>query len=184
TWGDMHHPALSETAGDYDGQFLFVNDKANPRVAVVNLKDFTTTQIVASELIESEHGSTFVTPNTEYVIETAQDPATLGGAYADISEYDEKYRGAAIFWKFDREKGRIDPEASWAVEFPPYMQDLADAGKLVSDGWAFFNSINTERATGGNMEGKPPLESGASQNDMDYLHVFDWKKAEQVVRAG
>ena len=184
TWGDMHHPALSETAGDYDGQFLFVNDKANPRVAVVNLKDFTTTQIVASELIESEHGSTFVTPNTEYVIETAQYPAPLGGEYADISEYDEKYRGAAIFWKFDREKGRIDPEASWAVEFPPYMQDLADAGKLVSDGWAFFNSINTERATGGNMEGKPPLESGASQNDMDYLHVFDWKKAEQVVRAG
>lgn len=184
TWGDMHHPALSETAGDYDGEYIFVNDKANPRVAVVSLKDFTTVQMVASELIESEHGSTFVTPNTEYVIETAQYPAPLGGEYADLSEYDEKYRGAAIFWKFDRSKGRIVPEDSWAVEFPPYMQDLADAGKLASDGWVFFNSINTERATGGNMEGKPPLESGASQNDMDYLHVFDWKKAEGVVKAG
>jgi len=184
TWGDMHHPALSETAGDYDGQYIFVNDKANPRVAVVSLEDFTTVQMVASELIESEHGSTFVTPNTDYVIETAQYPAPLGGGYADLSEYDTKYRGAAIFWKFDRKKGRIVPEDSWAVEFPPYMQDLADAGKLASDGWAFFNSINTERATGGNLEGKPPLESGASQNDMDYLHVFDWKKAEEVVKAG
>jgi len=64
------------------------------------------------------------------------------------------------------------------------MQDLADAGKLVSDGYAFINSFNTERAFGGNMEGRPPLESGASQNDMDYLHVIDWKKAEAVYKAG
>jgi nitrous-oxide reductase len=184
TWGDMHHPALSETKGDYDGEHIFVNDKANPRVAVVNLKDFTTSQIVTSQLIESEHGATFVTPNTEYVIETAQYPAPLGGKYADISKYNDEYRGASIFWKFDKAKGRIVPEQSWAVELPPYMQDLADAGKLDSDGWAFFNSINTERATGGNLEGKPPLESGASQNDMDYMHIFNWRKAEEVVKAG
>ena len=183
-WGDMHHPALSETKGDYDGEYIFVNDKANPRVAVVSLKDFSTVQIASSELIQSEHGATFVTPNTEYVIEASQYPAPLGGRYADISKFNEDYRGAAIFWKFDRQKGRIDPAQSWAVELPPYMQDLADAGKLDSDGWAFFNSFDTERAYGGNAEGKPPLESGASQNDMDYLHVFNWRKAEDVVKAG
>lgn len=184
TWGDMHHPALSETAGDYDGQYIFVNDKANPRIAVVSLKDFATTQIVASELIESEHGSTFVTPDTEYVIETSQYPTPLGGRYADVKSYNDEYRGAVIFWKFDRSKGRIDPEASWAMELPPYMQDLADAGKLASDGYIFINSINTERAYGGNLEGNPPLESGVSQNDMDYLHVIPWRKAEAVVKAG
>ena len=64
------------------------------------------------------------------------------------------------------------------------MQDLADAGKLDSDGWAFVNSFNTERAHGGNLEGQPPLESGASQNDMDYLHVVNWKKAEELFKAG
>ena len=31
------------------------------------------------------------------------------------------------------------------------------------------------------MEGNPPLEAGASQNDMDYLHIINWKKAEEVV---
>jgi len=183
-WADTHHPALSETAGDYDGQFLFIGDKANARVAVVNLKDFTTQQIVVNPLIQSDHGAAFVTPNTEYVIETSQYPAPLDGAFAPIEEYDEKYRGAVTFWKFDRAAGRIVPEGSFAIELPPYMQDLADAGKLASDGFVFINSFNTERAWGGVLEGNPPLESGASQNDMDYLHVIDWRKAEALVAAG
>jgi len=184
TWADVHHPNLSETKGDYDGQYLFVNDKANARVAVVDLTDFSTKQIVANPLVASDHGGAFVTPNTDYVIETSQYPAPLGREYAPLSEYKNKYRGLAMFWKFDRQKGRIDPTQSWAIELPPYSQDLADAGKLGSDGFAFINSFNTEMATGGTLDGKPAIESGASQNDMDYLHVIDWKKAEQLVVQG
>jgi nitrous-oxide reductase len=184
TWADTHHPALSETGGDYDGEYLFINDKANARVAVIDLEDFHTVQIVTSNVIESDHGATFVTPNTEYVIEGPQYPAPLGGGYAPIESYDDAYRGAVIFWKFDRDKGRIVREESFAIELPPYMQDLSDAGKLASDGWVFINSFNTERAWGGDLEGAPPLESGASQNDMDYLHMIPWRKAEQVVAQG
>jgi nitrous-oxide reductase len=183
-WGDTHHPALSETNGDYDGQYLFINDKANARIAVISLADFATKQIVVNPLILSDHGGTFVTPNTEYVIEGSQYPVPLGGGYEPIEKYDEDYRGAVTFWKFDRQKGRIVPDESWAIELPPYMQDLSDAGKLASDGFAFLNSFDTERAWGGNAEGKPPLESGASQNDMDYLHVIDWRRAEELVKAG
>jgi nitrous-oxide reductase len=32
-YGDTHHPAISETDGDYDAKYLFINDKANPRIA-------------------------------------------------------------------------------------------------------------------------------------------------------
>jgi nitrous-oxide reductase len=183
-WADMHHPNLSETKGDYDGKYLFVNDKANARVAVVDLADFSTKQIVPNPLAASDHGGAFVTPDTDYVIETSQYPAPLGRDYAPLSQYKDKYRGVAIFWKFDRTKGRIDPAKSWALELPPYTQDLADAGKIDSDGWAFINSFNTEMAIGGTLDGKPPIESGASQNDMDYLHVINWKKAEELVNAG
>ncbi|CAN5881609.1 Sec-dependent nitrous-oxide reductase [soil metagenome] len=185
TWADTHHPALSETGGDYDGQYLFINDKANARVAVIDLKDFETKQIVTTELIQGDHGATVVTPDTDYVIETSQYPTPLGGVYADpTKEYKEKFRGAAVFWRFDRPKGRIDPAESFAIELPPYTQDIADAGKLTSDGYVFINSINTELAWGGDMEGQPPMESSYSKNDMDYLHIINWKKAAELVKAG
>lgn len=101
-WGDTHHPALSETAGDYDGQFLFINDKINARVAVIDLRDWETKQIIKNPLTLSDHGGTFVTPNTEYVIEGGQYAVPWGSDYAPISEYKEKYKGSVTLWKFDR----------------------------------------------------------------------------------
>ncbi|MCB0254941.1 MAG: Sec-dependent nitrous-oxide reductase [Anaerolineae bacterium] len=182
--GDSHHPALSETAGDYDGQFIFINDKNSARVAVIDLRDFETKQIVKDPNIISNHGATFVSPNTDYIFQGAQYATPYGWEYAPISEYKEKYRGLLTAWKFDREKGRIVPEESFSIELPPYWQDLCDAGKLVSDGWVFCNSFNTELATGGNLEGQPNFEASVSQRDMDYMHIVDWKKAAQVVADG
>ncbi len=183
-WGDVHHPALSETNGEYDGQFLFVNDKANARVAVIDLRDFETKQIVKAPNAINDHGGGFVTPNTEYVVEGPQYAAPIGWEYAPLDQYKEKYRGMITFWAFDREKGRIDVARSFQIELPPYWQDLCDAGKGVSDGWVFCNSINTELATGGIELGLPPFEAGTAQRDMDYLHIINWKKAEELVKAG
>jgi len=183
-WGDTHHPALSETAGDYDGQFLFINDKINARVAVIDLRDWETKQIVKNPLTLSDHGGTFVTPNTEYVIEGGQYAVPWGSKYVPISEYKEEYHGSVTLWKFDRDRGRIDESKSFAIELPPYWQDLSDAGKLASDGYLFMNSLNTELATGGIQDGKPPFEAGASRNATDFMHIIDWHKAEKVYQAG
>ena len=184
TWGDTHHPALSETNGDYDGQFLFINDKSNPRLAVIDLKDFETKQIVVNPIFQNAHGGAFVSENTEYIIEAAQYPAPLGGAYVPLEEFNDKYRGGVTYWKFNREKGRIEPENSFAIELPPYSQDLSDFGKLASSGWSFTNSFCTERYVGGIERGRPPFEAGCSAKDTDYLHVINWKKAEELVKAG
>lgn len=183
-WGDTHHPALSETNGEYDGGFVFINDKANARVAVIDLRDFETKQIVKNPNSINDHGGSFVTPNTEYIVEGPQYAAPIGFEYASLDEYKDKYRGMVTFWAFDRMKGRIDFEKSFQIELPPYWQDLCDSGKGASDGWIFCNSFNTEMAIGGVENGNPPFESGASKNDTDYLHIINWKKAAEVFAAG
>jgi len=184
TWGDTHHPALSETNGDSDGEYLFINDKANPRIAVIGLKDFETRQIVVNPIFQAEHGGAFVTPNTDYVIEASQYPAPLGRKYAPLDKFNEEYRGGVTYWKFNRQKGAIEPDNSFTIELPPYSQDLSDAGKGPSDGWSFTNSFCAERYVGGVESGRPPFEAGCSSSDTDFLHVINWKKAEQVFKAG
>ncbi|HRE46636.1 MAG TPA: Sec-dependent nitrous-oxide reductase [Aggregatilineales bacterium] len=183
-WGDTHHPALSETNGEYDGQWLFIGDKANGRVAVIDLRDFETKQIVHNPAFLNDHGGTFVTPNTEYIVEGGQYGLPLGGTYAPIENYKDAYSGMITFWKFDRETGRIDMSKSFAMELPPYWQDLCDSGKSVSEGWVFCNSFNAEMATGGIEKGNPPFEAGVSRGAVDYLHMINLKAAEAVFQAG
>jgi nitrous-oxide reductase len=175
-WGDTHHPGLSETDGKYDGKWLVINDKANPRLAVIDLLDFETKQIVVNPLFKSAHGGAFFTQNSEYIIEAAQYAAPFDNNYHPIEEYKETYRGGVTMWKFNNENGQILTDKSFTIEMPPYMQDLSDAGKGVSHGWGFTNSFNTEMYTGGIEVGMPPNEAGMSRNDTDFMHVYNWEK--------
>ena len=175
-WGDTHHPGLSETNAKYDGKWLAINDKANPRIAIIDLQDFETKQIVVNPIFKSAHGGSFFTPNSEHIIEAAQYAAPFDNNYHSIEDYKEVYRGGVTIWKFDPQKGRIQEKDSFTLEMPPYMQDLSDSGKNMSDGWGFTNSFNSEMYTGGIEVGMPPNEAGMSRNDTDFLHIYNWKK--------
>jgi nitrous-oxide reductase len=192
SYGDTHHPAMSETDGKYDGKYLFINDKANPRIALIDLHDFETKQIVVNPVFKSSHGGAFVSENTEYVMEAAQYPAPFENEYVPLEQFNERYRGGMTYWRFDRKQdkqhkreiGRIVPEQSFTVMAPPYSQDLSDFGKGPSSGWSFTNSFCSERYVGGIMRGKPPFEAGCSAKDTDFMHVVNWKKAAELVKAG
>jgi len=175
-WGDTHHPGLSEKDGKYDGKWLAINDKANPRIAIIDLTDFETKQIVPNPVFKSDHGGAFFTPNSEHILEAAQYAAPFDNNYHPIEEYKETYRGGVTVWKFNPEIGRIIPKDSYTIEMPPYMQDLSDSGKGISFGWGFTNSFNSEMYTGGIEVGMPPNEAGMSRNDTDFLHVYNWEK--------
>ena len=153
----MHHPALSETKGDYDGRWLFVNEM-NGRIARIDLRDFKTKQIIGPvPNVSGNHGSAFVTPNTEYSVMASRFSIPLPkGTAVEVAKYATDYKGIVSGIKIDPTTGEMS--YGWQVLMPPFDYDLGDAGKLVSDGWVFFTSYNTERATG-------KLEVTASQRD-------------------
>ena len=176
TWGDVHHPALSETNGDYDGRWLFVNEM-NGRLARIDLRDFKTKQIFGPvPNVSGNHGSAFVTPNSEYSMMASRFAIPIPkGTVVDLEKYATDYKGIVAAMKIDPKSGEIT--MGFEILLPPFDWDLGDAGKKVSEGWMFWTCYNSERATG-------KLEVTASQRDRDYIAAIDWKAAEKAIAEG
>jgi nitrous-oxide reductase len=176
TWGDVHHPALSKTDGDYDGRWLFVNDNANNRIARIDLRDLKTKQILGPiPNTMGNHGSSMVTNNSEYALVATRFSVPLGSKYEALEDYATKYHGAVTGIRIDPKSGAMT--IGWQIMTPPFDWDLGATGKGPSDGWAFWTSYNSERATG-------KLETTSSQKDKDYIAVVNWKAAEAAAAAG
>lgn len=177
TWGDVHHPGLSQTDGNYDGRWLFVNDNGNNRVARIDLRDFKTKEILGPiPNSMGNHGSSFVTENTEYILVATRFSVPLPkGTVAELEDYADKFNGMVSGIKVDPESGEMS--VGWQILTPPFDWDLGSTGKGPSSGWAFWTSYNTEMA-------HDQLETNASQLDRDLAAVVNWKAAEQAVKDG
>lgn len=177
TWGDVHHPGLSQTDGKYDGRWLFVNDNGNNRVARIDLRDFKTHQILGPiPNSMGNHGSSFVTENTEHVLVATRFSVPLPkGRYADPNDYEKEFNGMVSGIDVDPQSGEM--KVGWQILTPPFDWDLGSTGKGPSSGWAFWTSYNTEMA-------HDNLETNASQSERDYAAVVNWKAADAAVRDG
>ena len=177
TWGDAHHPSISETKGDYDGRWLFISDNANNRMARVDLRDFKTKQVFGPiPNVSGNHCSSFVTPNTEYVLAGSRFSIPLPrGTYAPLEQYATNYKGVVAGIAIDQKNGEMS--LGWEILMPPFDYDLGDAGKGVSEGWAFWTCYNSERATG-------KLEVTSTQKDRDYVVAVNWREAEKAIKEG
>src|SRR5690606_10435987 len=175
TWGDFHHPAISETEGDYDGEFLFANDVANNRIAAVDLSTFHTVDIMEMPNMGGPHAGTFVTQNTEYIVMPTRFARPLGGEYAELDNYEEEYKGVVSMVTFDREAKEFD--VAYKIVLPPWSYDASDAGKKLSADWIVMTTYNTEFAT-------TNLEINASQDDRDYIVLLNWEKLAEEVENG
>jgi len=117
TWGDAHHPALSETGGDYDGRWLFINDM-NGRIARIDLRDFKTKQIIGPvPNVSGNHGSSFVTPNTDYAVMSSRFSIPIPkGTVAGIDKYATEYKGVLVGVKIDPKSGDFYEVAKQKLE--------------------------------------------------------------------
>jgi nitrous-oxide reductase len=175
-WDDSHHPHLSQTDGDADGRWLFINANNTPRIARLDLTTFETVEIIEIPNTGGNHGSSFVTQNTEYVIGATRFsiPAEKD-ADVPIDSYKENFGGMISFLSVAPDNGRMSLKGQ--LQVPGYNYDLARAGKGPSGDWVFFTTYNTEQA-------HTLLEINASQADKDFILAVNWRKFAEAVDAG
>ena len=176
TWGDAHHPGLSETNGDFDGRWLFINDMPHARIARIDLNDFTTHEIYGPiPNISAAHACPYPTPNTEYVFAASRFSAPVPtNKVAKVVDYQKDFNGIVAGIKVDP-KGHMS--MGFEILMPPFDWDLSDAGKGPSMGWQFFTCYNSEMAY-------DSLEVKASQHEMDYIAAVNWREAQKAVDEG
>jgi len=165
TWGDTHHPRVSQTDNDYDGRWLFVNDKANGRMARVDLEYFETDAITNVPNCQGVHGACMQLPDTQLVFGVGEFRVPMPNDGRDVQSPDEY--GSVL--------SAINPETmdvEWQVEVDGNM-DNGDGGK--EGRWFFATGYNSEEGV---------TESEMARSDRDYVKAFDIPAIWDAVEAG
>ncbi|WP_157208862.1 Sec-dependent nitrous-oxide reductase [Mariniflexile maritimum] len=174
-WDDSHHPDISQTAGELDGRWVFINGNNTPRIAKIDLTTFETTEIIEIPNSAGNHSSSFVTENTEYVVAGTRFSVPVPQKDMPIKEYKGNFKGALSFISVDPKDGGMS--IKFQLMMPGFNYDLSHPGRGKSHGWFFFTTYNTEEANS-------LLEVNASQNDKDFIAAINWKKIEEYVNNG
>lgn len=176
-WDDQHHLDLSQTNGEIDARWIFANANNTPRVARVDLTTFHTEEIIELPNSAGNHSSPFITENTEYVIAGTRFSVPPDDKNGDvpINTYKQNFKGTISFISVDKSSGFMD--LAFQIQCPAVNFDLSHAGKGKSSGWFFFSCYNSEQAN-------TLLEVNASKRDKDFIMAVNWKKIEELIKAG
>jgi nitrous-oxide reductase len=174
-WDDLHHPDISQTNGELDGRWIFVNGNNTPRIARISLSTFETEEIIEVPNSAGNHSSSFITENTEYVVAGTRFSVPVPQRDMPINEYKSNFKGALTFIEVEPEHGNLD--IKFQLLMPGFNYDLSHPGRDKSHGWFFFSTYNTEEAS-------TLLEVNASQNDKDFIAAVNWKMIEEYVNNG
>jgi len=164
--GDLHHPRPSYTDGAYDGRYVFVNDKANTRVARIRLDVMKCDKIVQVPNAHSIHGLRLQRyPRTGYVFCNGENRAPIPNVAKAI---DDPKSWRSVFSAIDGDT----MEVAWQVVVSGNLDnnDADYKGRYIAS-----TCYNAE-------EGLTVAEMTAS--DKDHIVVFDMAAIEQALKDG
>ncbi len=164
--GDTHHPHPSFTDGTYDGRYVFINDKANSRVARIRCDVMRTDKIIQVPNVQAIHGlrlqkfprTGYVFANGEYRIPSPNDGRDLNDP--------KKYQ--TMFSAIDGDT----MEVAWQVIV---SGNLDNNDTDYSGEYVVASCYNSE---GGVNLGE------MMEAERDHVVVFDIKAIETAVKAG
>ncbi|WP_415767715.1 TAT-dependent nitrous-oxide reductase [Pseudomonas sp. ZB1P45] len=165
--GDCHHPHLSMTDGKYDGKYLFINDKANSRVARIRLDIMKCDKMLTVPNVQAVHGLRLQkVPHTKYVFANAEFviPHPNDGSTFDLQDKNSY----TLFNAIDAEK--MEMAFQVIVDGNLDNTDADYTGK-----YAASTCYNSEKAydLGGMM-----------RNERDWVVVFNIERIEAAIKAG
>ena len=165
--GDTHHPHMSMTDGRYNGKYVFINDKANTRVARIRCDVMKTDKMITIPNVQAIHGLRVQkVPYTKYVVCNGEFEIPLNNDGKESLLDVKNYR--SMWTVIDAEK--------MEVVFQVVVDGNLDNADADFDGRYFASTCyNSEHGvTLGEM----------ITADRDHVVIFDLKRCLAEVKAG